>query len=101
MADPPRGCQPGGQSGLQSADAIVGQVDVGDVALGVFFPCECCCIFVVSVVTVAEELKAATSLSLRGDLEGDRFTRVIDSPLGPWSPRPVSSLVTFFKTPNV
>lgn len=29
----PRGCQPGGQSGLQSADAIVGQVDVGDVAV--------------------------------------------------------------------
>ena len=53
--------------------------------------------FVVDVVTV-EELEAATGLSLRGDLEGDRFTREIDSPLGP-SPRPVSSLVKFFRYP--
>ena len=36
------------------------------------------------------------AFSLRGDLEGDRFARGIDSPLGP-SPRPVSSFVTFFK----
>ena len=28
----PLGCQPGGQSGLQRADAIVGQVEVGDFA---------------------------------------------------------------------
>lgn len=55
--------------------------------------------FVVDVVTV-EELEAATGLSLRGDLEGDRFTREIDSPLGP-SPRPVSSLVKFFRYPRV
>lgn len=33
VLDAPRGCQPGGQSGLQRADAIVGQVDDGDVAV--------------------------------------------------------------------
>ena len=33
VVEAPRGCQPGGQSGLQRADAIVGQVDDGDVAV--------------------------------------------------------------------
>ena len=33
LEGPPLGCQPGGQRGLQRADAIVGHVDVGD-----FFP---------------------------------------------------------------